>query len=105
VLVLEGRDRLAAALGVDAPAPGPMLGSMAALALPGVADEAAAEALGRRLELEDRIQVPIGGFPVPAARTDGIARWFLIRISAQRYNEPADFERLATALARRLSAE
>ena len=40
---------LAAALGIDPPAPDAMLGSMAALPLPGVADAAAAEALGRRL--------------------------------------------------------
>jgi isopenicillin-N epimerase len=100
-LALEGRDLLAVALGVDAPAPDSMLGSMAALPLPGVADEIAAEALRRRLETEDRIQVPIGGFPVAAARSPGAVPRILVRISAQRYNEPADYERLAAALVRR----
>ena len=101
-LALEGLDLLARALGVEPPAPDPMLGSMAALPLPGVADEAAAFALAAALETEDRIQVPIGPWPVRAARTDGVDPRILIRISAQRYNEPADYERLAAALARRL---
>ena len=35
-LALAGRDLVAAALGVEAPAPDAMLGSMAALPLPGV---------------------------------------------------------------------
>ena len=39
-LALAGRDRLAAALGIDPPAPDSMLGSMAALPLAGVPDEA-----------------------------------------------------------------
>ena len=59
-LALEGRDLLARALGVEPPAPDSMLGSMAALPLPGVEDEAAAIALAAALETEDRIQVPIG---------------------------------------------
>ncbi len=101
-LALEGRDRIAAALGMEAPAPDRMLGSMAALPLPGLVDEAAAEALQRRLEAEDGIQVPIGGWPVPAARSEGAAPRILLRISAQRYNEPADYEALAAALTRRL---
>ena len=104
-LALEGRDLLAEALGIEVPVPDSMLGSMAALPLPGVADEAAAEALRRRLESEHAIQVPIGGWPVPAARAGGAEPRILVRISAQRYNEPADYERLAVALARRLSAE
>ena len=67
-LVLAGRDRLAAALGIDPPAPDSMLGSMAALPLAGVTDEAAARVLGRRLLDEHRIQVPIVAWPVRAAR-------------------------------------
>jgi hypothetical protein len=61
-------------------------------------------ALSAALVREDRIQVPIGGWPVPAARTEGAAPQVLVRISAQRYNEPLDFERLATVLARRVGA-
>jgi isopenicillin-N epimerase len=101
-LVLEGRDMLAAALGIDAPAPDSMLGSMAALSLSSVVDEVAAKALGRSLLLEDRIEVPIGPWPVRAARDADAEPQILVRISAQRYNEPADYERLAAALIRRL---
>jgi len=103
-LALEGRDLLAAALGVEAPAPDSMLGSMAALPMTGVVDEAAAVALSETLVREDRIQVPIGGWPVPAARGDGVGPRILVRISAQRYNEPRDYERLAAALAKRIGS-
>ncbi len=58
-------------------------------------------AVGAALESEDRIQVPIGPWPVRAAQRDGVAPRILIRISAQRYNERADYERLADALRRR----
>ena len=104
-LVLAGRDRVAAALGIDPPAPDSMLGSMAALPLGGVPDETVARELGRRLRDEDGIEVPIGPWPVRAARHDGAVPQIVVRISAQRYNEPADYERLASALARRLTAE
>ncbi len=103
-LALQGRDIVTAALGIEAPAPDAMLGSMAALPLAGVPDEAAATALGAALESEDRIQVPIGPWPVRAAQREGVAPQILFRISAQRYNEPADYERLADALVRRLRA-
>jgi isopenicillin-N epimerase len=101
-LAVAGRDRIAAALGVEAPVPDPMLGSMAALPVPGLRDDSAAEALGRALEFEDGIQVPIGGWPVRAARVGGGPDQVLIRISAQRYNEVTDYDRLADALVRRL---
>jgi isopenicillin-N epimerase len=97
-LVLAGRDRLATALAIDPPAPDRMLGAMAALPLASVPDEAAARELGRRLLDEHRIQVPVGPWPVRAARTDGIEPTILLRISAQRYNEPLDYDRLAEAL-------
>jgi isopenicillin-N epimerase len=103
-LVLEGRDSVAAALGVEPPASDGMLGSMAALPLPGVEGDVAATAFGAALEAEDRIQVPVGPWPVRAAQRDGSLPQALIRISAQRYNEPADYERLADALTRRLRA-
>jgi len=46
--------------------------------------------------------VPVGPFPVRAAREPGAAPTAaLLRISAQRYNEPADYELLADALVRR----
>ena len=75
---------------------------MAALPLSLVADEEAAKALGRSLLFEDRIEVPIGPWPVRAARDAHAEPGVLVRISAQRYNEPVDYERLAEALIRRL---
>lgn len=101
-LAIAGRDLLAEALGIEAPAPDSMLGSMAALPLPGIDDEAAAVALAANLETEDRIQVPIGPWPVRAALAAGARPRILIRFSAQRYNERVDYERLAAALVRRL---
>ena len=100
-LALYGRDRLCDALGIVPPAPDPMIGSMAMLLLPWVeADDEAADRLHDRLETEARIQVPIGMWPVPAARTDGVRPQVFLRLSAQRYNEPADYDRLAEALVR-----
>jgi isopenicillin-N epimerase len=105
-LAVAGRDTLAAMLGVAPSAPDAMLGSMAALPLPGIATDAAADALGDALFHEDRIEVPLPRWPVRGARSAPTAdpRAVLVRISAQRYNEPADFERLASALGRRLTA-
>jgi isopenicillin-N epimerase len=101
-VALVGRDLIASALGVPPPAPDSMIGSMAALPIPGIHDDAAAEALSQRLAVEDAIQVPIGGWPVRAARRGEDPEHVLIRISPQRYNEPSDYERLADALVRRL---
>jgi isopenicillin-N epimerase len=100
-LALAGRDVIGEALGNEPAAPDSMLGSMAALPLAGVAPEAAA-ALHDALVREDSIQVPIVVWPVPAARDGSVAASVLLRISAQRYNEPADYERLAAALRGRL---
>ncbi len=101
---VAGQARLAAALGIPLPAPPGMIGAMAALPLPGVprSDEGAA-ALERSLATEERIEVPIPAWPVPAARPapgDPPER-VLLRISAQRYNDAGDVEALVAALARR----
>jgi isopenicillin-N epimerase len=105
-LALEGRDRLLAALGgVPSPAPDDMLGSMATLPLPDVPDQRAATLLQQVLERADGIQVPIGPFPVRAAWAGDRPPAITIRISAQLYNEPADYDRLADALVRRLPAD
>jgi isopenicillin-N epimerase len=103
-LALAGRDTLIAMLGVAPSAPDAMLGSMAALPRPGVATDAEADALGDALFHEDRIEVPLPRWPVRGARSAPTAdpRAVLVRVSAQRYNEPADFERLRDALERRL---
>jgi isopenicillin-N epimerase len=101
-LAVVGRDRVAAALRVEPPAPDAMLGSMAALPLPVVLDEVAGLPLANALATEDEIQVQIGPWPVRAARRDDILPRILVRLSAQRYNEAADYDRLADAQARRL---
>lgn len=104
-LAIEGRDRIAGALGIESPAPVAMLGSMATLFLDGVRDEAAAKALGETLERADRIQVPVGPWPPRAAREGERRTRVTLRISAQRYNEPKDYDRLADALRRRLGGQ
>ena len=105
-LAILGRDRLATALGVDPIAPDVMTGSMAALPLPGPVDDDATAALQRRLVDEHAIQVPIGTWPARAAREpDAGPSTRLVRISAQRYNEPADYARLAEVLPGHLAAE
>ena len=103
-LARHARDLLCAALGVPAPAPDAMLGAMASVPLPGIAaTDAAAERLQTELREEDRIEVPVVAFPVPAARGDGEGpAQLLVRISAQVYNRPAEYEALAAPLARRL---
>ena len=102
---IRGRRRLLAAIGGEAVAPESMVGSMAAVALPGgVADtDEATITLRNDLALRDRVEVPISGWPVPAAREciGDPPRLALLRISCQRYVEDADVERLVEALARR----
>lgn len=97
--VLAGRDTLCAALGVSAPAPDAMLGSLATLPLPdgdGAPPRSPLylDALQDALFDEDRIEVPIIPWPAPPKR------W--VRISAQLYNTPADYARLAAALIARV---
>ena len=106
-LAIEGRRRIAEALGVTPRIPAALHGSMAIVPLPiptTAATAATALALKTTLMDEDRIEVPITAFPVPAARLrqgdEPVA--LAVRISAQRYNEASDYERLAEALVRRL---
>lgn len=82
-LALSARDLLCAALHVETPAPDEMLGSMAAIPL-GTGD---AETLQNALLFDHGIEVPL--MPWPSR---------LLRISAQLYNEFADYEELAKAL-------
>jgi isopenicillin-N epimerase len=93
-LALRGRDRLAAALEIEAPAEDALIGSLAALPLPPgdgqpPSSPLYADALQPRL-LERGIEVPIVPWPASPQR--------LLRISAQLYNDEADYERLAEAL-------
>jgi isopenicillin-N epimerase len=105
-LALEGRDTAASALRIDPPVPDGLLGSMAALPLPGEPSDERAAAIHRRLRVDHGIVVPVNAWPVRAARRPGHGpSAVLLRISAQRYNEPADYERLAAALPGVLAAE
>jgi isopenicillin-N epimerase len=101
-LVLAGRNVLVHRLGLEPIAPDSMIGAMAAIPLPIAADEVTTETLTTSLATDERIEVPVGPFPVRAARDPGAApSQALLRLSAQRYNELADYERLADALAER----
>ncbi len=101
-LAIEARSLLNDRLGLAPIAPKSMLGSMASVRLPNVLDEDGANALAQSLADDARIEVPIVAFPVRAAREPGAAPTAnLLRISAQRYNERGDYERLAEALDRR----
>ena len=95
-LVLAARDVLLGALGVEAPAPPGMLGALASIPLP----------------------APAPGSPVAGLPPDGLSRWFrergvetvffrwpgpagkVVRLSAQLYNDPEQYERLAGLLVR-----
>jgi isopenicillin-N epimerase len=103
-LARRARDVLCAALGVSAPSPDAMLGAMASIPLPGLPlNRGAAARLQAELFDEDRIEVPIVPFPVPAAAENGRPpAQVLIRISAQVYNRPEEYEVLAERLAQRL---
>jgi len=108
-LALTARARIHDALGLEPIAPDSMIGSMAAFAVPAEGSsgpsghtEASAIGLVTALAEDERIEVPVGPFPVLAARDDGAPPGAtLLRISAQRYNEPADYEVLINALATR----
>ena len=105
-LVVAGRRRIADALGVETPIPDSMLGSMAMIRLPiQPMPDAEIDALKASIVAEDRIEVPVHGWPVPAAREspDALPSAVVTRISAQLYNEPADYDRVAAALSRAIA--
>jgi isopenicillin-N epimerase len=94
-LALEGRARLCAALGVPAPAPEAMIGTLAAVPLPAGAsgarpDAFAIDPLQHALFERHRIEVPVFTWPAPPQR--------LVRFSAQAYTELAEIEALGSAL-------
>lgn len=95
-LALEGRDALLKALDVPRPIPDGMVGSIASVPLPDGAPESAGGAFDtdpwhRTLFEEHGIEVPIFPWPGPPTR--------LVRISAQLYNSPHEYQRLAEVLA------
>ena len=94
-LALLGRAQLCRALGVPAPAPEAMIGTLATVPLPegqrGARPDAfAGDPLQKALFVRHRIEVPVFTWPAPPTR--------FVRVSAQAYNEPAEYEALATAL-------
>jgi isopenicillin-N epimerase len=92
-LALEGRQVLLETLGLDAPCPASMVGSMAAVVLPGPAGEPTAlglDPLQEALYARHGIEVPVVPWPPLSAR--------LLRISAQVYNTRQQYQALAGAL-------
>ena len=91
--------RLAAALDVEPLAPEAMLGAMASVRLPGVTSDEQAGAVKHALE-DARIEIPVVGFPVRAARRGPAAApsMVLVRVSTPVYVEPSDVDRLVEVL-------
>ena len=94
-LVLIGRKKLCEVLGIEAPAPESMLGSVAAVPLPDSQTSTKwtwpyFEPRQDELFFQHRVEVPLFAFPAPPKR--------LLRISAQLYNEEREYERLAEGL-------
>jgi isopenicillin-N epimerase len=100
---LAMRTRLAARLGSALPCPDEMIGTLAAIPLPDAPapDSGRTAAFGTPLQTalvgRHRIQVPIIVWPAAPRR--------FVRISSQAYNVPAEYDRLADALAVELAAE
>lgn len=83
---LAAQERLARLLGVEAPAPASLIGSLAALPLP----EGDAAALHAALFDRYRIELPVMPWPAPPKR--------LLRVAAQVYLAAEDVDRLCNAL-------
>ncbi|HUQ43344.1 MAG TPA: aminotransferase class V-fold PLP-dependent enzyme [Candidatus Limnocylindria bacterium] len=100
-LALAARNGLLDALGQEPLTPDSMVGSMAVVTIPAGTDP---DALNLDLAENELIEVPVTPWPVRAARDDPNSppKLILVRISAQRYNELDDYDRLAEALVRRL---
>lgn len=94
-LALRGRAVLCEALGIEPPAPEPMIGALAAVPIPPGRDAPPASALyadplQRALYERHRIEVPVPPWPAPPAR--------LVRVSAHLHNDEGEYRRLAAAL-------
>lgn len=106
-LALAGRNRLCAALGIEAPAPDEMVGTMASVPLP--LERQPGKIQGVDL-YDDPVHDHLAGIgmqvmvtPWPQ-RPDGGPWRRLARISAAAYNDLEQFERLAAALPGALAA-
>jgi len=94
-LALQGRGIICEALGIGPPCPEEMVGSLAVVPLPdGSLDEAITPLYGSSLQDallgQHKIEVPIIPWPASPKR--------VVRLSAQLYNRPEDYEELARAL-------
>lgn len=102
-LALRARDVLCAALDVPPPCPDAMIGSLAAVPLPDRPDGRPRrpplflDPLQEALQERARIEVPVMAWPAPPRR--------LLRVSAQAYNAPDQYERLADTVRRFLAEE
>lgn len=102
-LALRARDIVCKALKVDAPAPDDMHGSMASIPLP----EPAPEMMSRTTEYDDPMQDQLINnhrIVVPIWRLSADNRR-IVRVSAQLYNSPEQYEALGKALVKELAAE
>ena len=100
-LALKGRNILAEALGCDVPCPVELLGSMVTMPLPMTdkpVDRFGNDPLSNALYDEFRIEIPVIRWPQPEWKR-------YIRISAQLYNAPEQYEYLVQALAVLLKKE
>jgi isopenicillin-N epimerase len=109
LLALEARDVLMGVVGSDGGgSPDEMIGAMAAVTMPAdgplggppMADQSSPlDADQLQTVLFDRfgIELPIGGWPVPAVQSAGPAKR-LLRVSMAPYNDRDDIDRLITAL-------
>jgi isopenicillin-N epimerase len=90
-LALAARRTIASRLGTALACPDEMIGSLAAVMFPETTPTSpSADDLHDRLARDHRIQVPIVAWP---GRPSGF-----VRVSAQAYNRPEQYERLAAAL-------
>jgi isopenicillin-N epimerase len=97
-LALDARRLLCVAAGTPPPCPDDMIGSLASVRLPDGSAEVGwrrPDPLQQRLFEDWRIEVPVMSWPAAPRR--------LVRISAQLYNRPEHYERLALALGKELA--
>ncbi|UBF26446.1 aminotransferase class V-fold PLP-dependent enzyme [Kovacikia minuta CCNUW1] len=92
-LALSARQSLCQALNLSPPSPEPMVGALAVVSLPDGSPQQLQKALLERYQIE----VPIVPFPGTTSRQ--------VRVSAQLYNHPEQYEYLAEALVALLGEE
>ena len=101
-LAIAGREVVLEKLGLEAPAPAEMIGSMASIVLPdrvgAIADPMVfADALHDILWENHRIEIPVPPWPAAPKR--------MVRLSAQLYNSIEQYDRLAEAITIELKHE